>query len=163
MRLAAFLTIAAVIALVPVGSTLAVDAGKVSVARGAQVAITGGCHDCHTAGYNESGGKIDPNNALKGIAYGFVGPWGTSYAKNLRLTVQPLTEDQFVTYAKAFTALPPMPYYNMHAMDETDVRSLYLYIKSLGAPGPAVPDPLPPGVTPKTPYNVYAPPVLPTP
>ncbi len=41
--------------------------GEVSVARGLQVSIVGGCNDCHTAGYNESGGKIDPKTALKGI------------------------------------------------------------------------------------------------
>jgi mono/diheme cytochrome c family protein len=163
MRLAAIATTAAVIALVPVGATFAVDAGKVSVARGAQVAITGGCHDCHTAGYNESGGKVDPNTALKGTGVGWQGPWGTTYAKNLRLSVAPMSEDQFVAYAKTFTAMPPMPYYNVHAMDETDMRSLYQYIKSLGAPGAAAPDALPPGVKPKTPFVVNAPPTLPTP
>ena len=162
MRIAVLITAAAV-AVIPAASSLAVDAGKVSVARGAQVAITGGCHDCHTAGYNESGGKVDPATALKGIALGWQGPWGTTYAKNLRLTVQPMTEDQFVAFAKAFTAMPPMPYYNVNALDESDVRSLYQYIKALGAPGAQVPDALPPGVKPKTPYTVAAPPTLPTP
>jgi mono/diheme cytochrome c family protein len=162
MRLAA-LVATATLAMIPAGCTLAVDAGKVSVARGAQVAITGGCHDCHTAGYNESSGKVDPNTALKGIAVGWQGPWGTTYAKNLRLTVAPMSEDQFVAFAKTFTTMPPMPWYNVQAMDETDVRSLYQYIKSLGAPGAAVPEALPPGVKPKTPYTVSAPPTLPTP
>ena len=48
---------------IPGGAALA---GEVSVARGAQVAITSGCHDCHTNGYAESGGKVDPAAALKG-------------------------------------------------------------------------------------------------
>jgi hypothetical protein len=46
-------------------------------------------------------------------------------------------------------------------MDESDLRSLYLYIKSLGAPGDPAPEALPPGVTPKTPYTVAAPPIMP--
>ena len=143
--------------LVPLAATAA---GEVSVQRGEQVSITGGCHDCHTAGYNESGGKIDPATALKGIAVGWQGPWGTTYAKNLRLTAE-RTEDGFLQYLKEFTALPPMPYYNVHAMDESDIRSLYQYIKSLGDPGEQVPEPLPPGQEPKTPYVVAAPPIMP--
>jgi hypothetical protein len=47
--------------------------GEVSVEHGQQVSITHGCHDCHTAGYLESEGKLDP--------------WGTTYALNLRLTI----------------------------------------------------------------------------
>ena len=37
--------------------TVVAGAAGVSVERGAQVAITGGCHDCHTVGYVEMGGK----------------------------------------------------------------------------------------------------------
>jgi len=135
-------------------------AGDVSVERGAQMAIVGGCHDCHTAGYGESGGKVDPATAMKGVALGWQGPWGTTYPKNLRITAQ-RTEDAFVDYMKTFTALPPMPYYNVHAMDESDLRSLYLYIKSLGEPGEQVPDALPPGQEPATPYVIAAPPIMP--
>lgn len=138
----------------------AMAAGEVSVERGAQVAVFGGCHDCHTAGYNESGGKVDPATALKGIAVGWQGPWGTTYAKNLRLTAE-RTEDEFVQYLKEFQTLPPMPYYNVHAMDESDLRSLYLYIKSLGEPGEQVPEALPPGQEPKTPYVIIVPPIMP--
>ncbi len=135
--------------------------GEVSVARGLQVAITGGCHDCHTAGYNESAGKIDPAAALKGTDIGWLGPWGTTYPLNLRITASTKTEDQFVEFAKTFKARPPMPYYNVHAMDESDLRSLYQYIKSLGEPGPQVPLATGPGVAPGTPYYQIAPPLMP--
>ena len=162
MRLSIFAAAAALVTLLPAAAP-AVDAGKVSVARGAQIAIIGGCHDCHTPGYSETGGMIDPNVALAGNPVGFEGPWGTSYAKNLRLIVQPMSETDFVQYAKQFTAMPPMPWFNVHAMDETDLRSLYQYIKSLGAAGMPAPNAVPPGQKPKTPYNVYAPPILPTP
>ena len=137
-------------------------AAEVSVTRGAQVAVTNGCHDCHTGGYLESGGKIDPAAALKGTGLGWQGPWGTTYPANLRLTAKEKgSEDAFVHYLKAFEARPPMPYFNVHAMDESDMRSLYQYIVSLGEPGEDVPDYLPPGQEPKTPYIVIAPPIMP--
>ena len=137
-------------------------AGEVSAKRGEQVSITGGCHDCHTAGYGESGGKIDPAAALKGTAMGWQGPWGTTYPANLRLVAKEQgSEDTFVKYAKIFQAKPPMPFYNVHAMDEGDLRSLYQYIVSLGEPGEPAPDYLPPGQEPKTPYIVIAPPIMP--
>lgn len=137
-------------------------AGEVSVARGAQVATTAGCHDCHTNGYAESGGKIDPAAALKGTGLGWQGPWGTTYPANLRLIAKDKgSEDAFVQYAKSFEARPPMPFFNVHAMDESDLRSLYQYLVSLGDAGERVPDYVPPGQEPKTPYIVIAPPIMP--
>lgn len=136
----------------------AMAAGDVSVERGAQVAVTGGCHDCHTAGYNQTGGKVDPAAALKGVPVGWQGPWGTTYAKNLRIAAaENGPEDAFVKYAKSFQALPPMPYYNVHAMDESDIRSLYQYIVSLGDAGDPMPETVPPGQEPTTPYVVMMP------
>ncbi len=135
--------------------------GDVSVDRGKLVSIIGGCNDCHTSGYNESQGQIDPAKALAGTAIGWQGPWGTTYPANIRLKVKDMTEDQFVQYARTFKARPPMPYYNVNAMDESDLRSLYLYIKSLGDPGDPMPDYVPPGEEPKTPYYVAAPPNMP--
>ncbi|WP_373502205.1 c-type cytochrome [Aestuariivirga sp.] len=138
------------------------SAAEVSVMRGEQVSIFAGCHDCHTAGYNESGGKIDPAAALKGTGLGWQGPWGTTYPSNLRLIAKDKgSEDAWVNYAKTFQAKPPMPFFNVHAMDESDVRSLYQYIVSLGEPGEAVPEYVPPGQEPKTPYIVIVPPIMP--
>ncbi|MAQ39051.1 MULTISPECIES: c-type cytochrome [Thioclava] len=148
-------------ALGALASSSAVVAQEVSVERGKLVSITSGCHDCHTAGYNESGGKIDPEAALKGVPLGWQGPWGTTYAVNLRLEIKDMDEDGFVEYAKTFDAKPPMPFYNVHAMPESDLRSLYQYIKSLGDPGDPMPEALPPGEAPTTPYIVMAPPMMP--
>ncbi len=137
-------------------------AAEVSVKRGEQVAITGGCHDCHSAGYLESGGKLDPAASLRGTQLGWQGPWGTTYAANLRLTARDKgSEDAFVQYLKTFEARPPMPYFNVHAMDESDLRSLYQYIVSLGEPGDLPPGYVPPGQEPQTPYIVIAPPIMP--
>ncbi|OOY27433.1 MAG: c-type cytochrome [Rhodobacteraceae bacterium] len=148
-------------ALGALASSSGVVAQEISVARGELISITSGCHDCHTAGYNESGGKIDPEAALRGVPLGWQGPWGTTYAVNLRDEIKEMDEEAFVKYAKTFTAKPPMPFYNMHAMPESDLRSLYRYIKSLGAPGDPMPEALPPGETPRTPYIVMAPPIMP--
>lgn len=132
-----------------------------SAERGLIVSITGGCHDCHTAGYSESEGSIDPANALKGNPVGFRGPWGTTYAMNLRITAAPLSEDGFVSYLQALRSLPPMPWYNVRAMPENDLRSLYRYIRSLGDPGDQAPAFVPAGGVPQTPYIVFAPPQMP--
>lgn len=138
------------------------NAAEVSVKRGEQVSITGGCHDCHTAGYLESGGKLDPGASLRGTQLGWQGPWGTTYAANLRMTAKDKgSEDAFVEYLKTFEARPPMPYFNVHAMDESDMRALYQYIVSLGEPGGMPPSYVPPGQEPKTPYIVIAPPIMP--
>ena len=139
--------------------TASAAAGEVSTERGAQIAITHGCHDCHTGGYAESDGKIDPNKALKGTSIGWRGPWGTTYALNLRLTVaeKAKTEEEFVTFAKTFRTRPPMPWFNVHAMEESELRSLYRYIRSLGEAGEQVPDAVGPGEEPKTPYFLLQP------
>jgi mono/diheme cytochrome c family protein len=133
----------------------------VSVASGARVAIIGGCHDCHTVGYGESGGKIDPAAALKGNPVGYGGPWGVNYAKNLRLIASTMSEDDWVKYLQTFTAGPPMPFYNVHALDEAEMRSLYQYIKSLGDVGAALPDDVPPGGKVTTPYVDLGTPIMP--
>jgi hypothetical protein len=139
------------------------QSGTVSVERGAQVAVTHGCHDCHTVNYLETQGKIDPAMALKGSPLGWRGPWGTTYALNLRLTLveKAKSEDDFVEFARTFVARPPMPWFNVHAMDESDLRSLYQYIKSLGEPGEQQPEAVGPDEEPKTPYVVVAPPTMP--
>jgi mono/diheme cytochrome c family protein len=120
-------------------------AQEASVDLGAHIAIIGGCHDCHTVGYNESAGQVDPNAALKGSPQPMQGPWGTTFAKNLRLTVKDMSEDEFVKYSDTFKAAPPMPWYNVHALTDVEARSLYQYIKSLpGELGEQAPPAIPP-------------------
>ena len=120
-------------------------AQDVSVDYGAHIAVIGGCHDCHTVGYNESGGQVDANAALKGSPAGFEGPWGKTFAKNLRLTVKDMSEDDWVKFSDTFQAAPPMPWYNVHALTDVEARSLYQYIKSLpGDLGEQAPPAIPP-------------------
>jgi hypothetical protein len=149
-----------VVTALGVGATVS-HAQDVSVERGAHIAIIGGCHDCHTAGYAGSNGQIDPEAALKGDAVGFQGPWGTTYPSNLRIVAAGKSEDEWVEYLKTFEARPPMPWFNVHQFAEADMRALHRYILSLGEPGEPAPAFVPPGEKPTTPYVVFAPPIMP--
>lgn len=114
----------------------------------------GGCNDCHTAGYIQSGGKTPEGEWLKGGQVGYLGPWGTTYAHNLRLTTASMTEDAWVEMLGTRTARPIMPWPSVNAMDEADRRAIYRYIRSLeGDPGQPAPQALPPGQTPSGPYE----------
>ena len=79
-------------------ATLAVaadgKAGGDSVARGRYLVLVAGCNDCHTAGFGMSGGKIPEAEWLTGDVVGFQGPWGTTYAPNMRLYMKDLSEAQ---------------------------------------------------------------------
>lgn len=153
-RLALLLAvISASVATIGIVVTGAAFASEVSVERGLQVSIMGGCHDCHTEGYNEANGTIDPDKALKGSLVGWRGPWGTTYASNLRVISRQLSERGFVVFMKHVITQPPMPWYNLRAFEESDLQSLYQYIRSLGEPGEQVPlRILDPDVEPPTPY-----------
>ena len=116
-------------------------APNATVERGRYIVEIGGCNDCHTAGYANAGGKAAETDRLKGDTLGYRGPWGTTYPTNLRLSLAKMTEDQWVTYGKKLMTRPPMPYFNIQAMTEADLRAVYQYIKQLpggaGTPAPA--------------------------
>jgi mono/diheme cytochrome c family protein len=130
--------------------------------RGRYVALIAGCNDCHTAGFPQSGGRVPESEWLKGDRMGWRGPWGTTFAPNLRLYMQKLSEDQWVRAARALKTRPPMPWWALHAMSEPDLRALYRFVRSLGEPGSPAPDYLPPGKTPAPPYiELVSPPARP--
>lgn len=143
------------------GSVAALAAQEVSVERGELGARIFACHDCHTERFAESNGKLDPAASLKGRALGYRGPWGTTYPANLRIVAAEHTEDSWVEFLQTFEARPPMPWFNVHLIPEADLRSLYLYVKSLGEPGDPAPAYVPPDQEPRTPYQVMAPPTMP--
>lgn len=122
------------------------------VEAGRYLAVIGGCNDCHTAGYLEKEGQIPEEDWLAGSPVGWRGPWGTTYASNLRRYVQTVSEDEWVEVMHTRSALPPMPWMNVHQMSEPDVRALYQYIQSLGPKGEEMPPRVPPEQEPKTPY-----------
>ena len=131
-----------------------------SIERGRYVVKIGGCNDCHTAGYVQAGGKVPEKEWLTGDQLGWRGPWGTTYAINLRLYAL-RSEQRFVAAMKKLKTRPPMPWYNVRAMDESDLQSLYQYIKSLGDVGKQAPFFRNPGEELTTPYIQLAPPQMP--
>lgn len=129
-------------------------------AAGQYLTIVGGCNDCHTVGWAESNGKTPPSEQFTGSPVGYRGPWGTSYAANLRSVVQRATEDRWVqilTTADGGHGRPPMPWMNTAAMSDHDLRVVYRYIHSLGPAGGPAPRAVPPGQTPTTPYINFVP------
>lgn len=122
------------------------------VERGAYLAATTGCNDCHTTGYAESGGQTPRERWLTGSTLGWQGPWGTTYPANLRLKVAGMEEAEWLRYTATLHARPPMPDFNVRAMSEADRRALYRFIRSLGPAGEPAPAYLPPGSEAPLPY-----------
>ncbi len=127
--------------------------GSAQIERGRYMVLTGHCNNCHTAGYAPKEGNIPEKNWLLGSGpLGWRGPWGTTYASNLRLTVPAMTEEQWVQYIKTFKPRPPMPWWSMAAATEQDLRAMYQYIKHLGPAGEPAQPYLPPDKEPRQPY-----------
>jgi hypothetical protein len=131
--------------------------GENLVERGRYLVRIAGCNDCHTPGYMRTGGKVPEKQWLTGEQLGFRGTWGTTYASNLRLYMQGMSEDQWVEIAHTAQFRPPMPWFNLHAMADRDLRAIYRFTRELGPAGSPAPAPLPPGQEPEGPYVLFPP------
>jgi mono/diheme cytochrome c family protein len=154
----------AVLALVVAAFSASVAAAdkpdRRAIERGRYLVTLGGCNDCHTAGYPESGGKTPEADWLTGSPVGLQGPWGTTYPANLRLRMQDLSEEGWIKLARA-PMRPPMPWFNLAAATDADLRAMYRYIRSLGPKGAPAPDYAAPGQPVATPYIDFVPQNLP--
>lgn len=124
--------------------------------RGEYLTTIMACNDCHTPGTFY--GAPDFDRRLSGSELGWVGPWGTSFARNL--TPDPETgignwsEDDIVKTirtgqrADGTEVLPPMPWPMYSNMTDEDAYAISAYLKSLPAVSHKVPDKLPPGTKP---------------
>lgn len=122
---------------------------------GEYLTIVGGCNDCHTERWAESNGNVPQADRLAGNPVGYRGPWGTTYAANLRMLTQRMPEDRWVTMLQTAAGghgMPPMPWMNTRMMSDQDLRAMYRYIHSLGPKGVRMPRQVPPGQEPTTPY-----------
>jgi mono/diheme cytochrome c family protein len=146
----------AVLALGVAADAVAGEKAGDAVARGRYLVTIGGCNDCHTPGYGEKSGAVPESEWLIGSTVGFQGPWGTTYPANLRRVVSGLSEAQWLAHARQ-QRLPPMPWFNLRAMSDADLKAMYAYIRSLGAPGEAAPAYVAPGGKVSTPYVVFVP------
>ncbi len=122
------------------------------VARGEYLVRIAGCNDCHTAGYAEQQGNVDKAQWLMGSPVGYRGPWGTTYAANLRHKLAEMDEAQWLDYSAKLRTRPLMPDFALRAMSQDDRRALYRFIRSLGPGGAPAPAYLPPGQKPAAPY-----------
>lgn len=125
------------------------------VERGRYLSRIAGCNDCHTPGYLLAEGKVPEKVWLTGDTLGWRGPWGTTYASNLRLFVQAMTEAQWVKVAQVLKVRPPMPWFNLNLMHEEDLKAIYQFLRYLGPGGAPAPAYVPPDQEPKTPYALF--------
>ena len=153
------LTVVLVGVLAP-GKTVAAGppyvAADTAIEAGRYLTVLGGCNDCHTPQWGPTNGKLEEAKWLTGSPVGTRGPWGTSYARNLRLAAAALTEDQWVAMYRSpdpSLAHPPMPWENVRDMNEKDIRAMYQFITSLGPAGDPAPDFVPPDQEPKAAYR----------
>jgi mono/diheme cytochrome c family protein len=122
-----------------------------SIERGRYLIKITGCNDCHTPGYSETGGKVPEKQWLTGSPLGWRGPWGTTYPANLRLAMQKHTEEEWVKLVRIVEFRPPMPWFALRDMSESDLQSIYRYIKHLGPAGEPSPAYVPPDLEPAGP------------
>ena len=106
---------------------------------------TSGCNDCHSPGYIQQAGKTPESTWLTGDALGWRGPWGTTYATNLRLLLANMSEEQWLSHARSMEPRPPMPWFNVRAMSKEDLQAIYQYVRVLGPAGKPAPAFVPPG------------------
>ena len=121
------------------------------VERGRYLVKVAGCNDCHTAGYAMAGGKVPEAQWLMGDKLGWQGPWGTTYAANLRLYMASLSESGWVRTARSMKSRPPMPWFALHDMTDQDLKAIYHYVQWLGPAGELAPTYVAPGREAKTP------------
>jgi mono/diheme cytochrome c family protein len=128
---------------------------KSLVERGRYLVQIAGCNDCHTPGYMEAAGKVDEKLWLTGDSFGWRGPWGTTYATNLRLNAQSMSQQQWLKHVATMQPRPPMPFFNVQAMTEHDRKAIYAYLKAMGPAGKPAPAWVPPGKEPPQPYALF--------
>ena len=126
--------------------------GSAQLERGNYLVRIGGCNDCHTPGYFASNGKVPEKDWLTGDRLGWRGPWGTTYASNLRMYMQSLSEEQWLKKAKSLKTRPPMPWFTVQQMNSADLRAIHAYIRHLGPGGEPAPAYVPPGKEPSPPF-----------
>ncbi len=122
------------------------------VARGRYLVAFGGCNDCHTPGWRDSGGNLPESRWMTGGRIGYRGPWGTVYPPNVRLLFAETSEDAWLFSTQTGGGRPPMVWHDIKALTTDDRRALYRFIRSLGRAGVPAPDDVPPSIEPKTPY-----------
>jgi mono/diheme cytochrome c family protein len=132
-------------------SGLAAMASDPAIARGRSIAVDAGCVACHSP----DGAAAAERGWLTGNATGQLGPWGTTYASNLRVTLARMSEETWVRYATKLKPRAPMPADSLKRLDERDLRALYRYVRAAGVEGAQVPYAMAPGQVPPAPFVAH--------
>ncbi len=139
-------------------------APSASIKHGEFLVSYGGCHDCHTPGWSEHGGRAPKDLLLTGGGMNFQGPWGTTYPPNLRRYAQKLTAKQWIANLRVLKTRPAMPWWTFRYLSDKDLTDMYAYIRSLGPAGEPAHPFVPPGQDAAAPYlKLVLPPPAPQP
>jgi len=139
-------------AAVPRATAPALPSDADLLAQGEYLVKIAGCNDCHTPGYMQAAGEVPKDQWLVGNTLGFHGPWGTTFAVNLRMKAAEMDEAGWIKYTGELHTRPMMPDFAVRAMRESDRVAIYRFIRSLGPVGEPAPAYLPPGQAPTAPY-----------
>jgi hypothetical protein len=115
-----------------------------TVERGRQLVRNNDCNDCHTRGYLIDADSIPVDDWLTGESFGWHGPWGVSYASNLRLLVAGRSQGEWIGMAKHLKARPLMPWSRLNDLGAEELAAIYQFIRYLGPKGRPAPQALPP-------------------
>jgi hypothetical protein len=121
-----------------------------TIARGRALVVYGTCNDCHTTGWRDTDGAVPVSRWLTGSAVGFRGWWGTSYPTNVRLDFQVMSVDRWIQAVRTRAGHPPMVWQDLRQLPVTDLRAIYVFVKSLGPAGAPAPAAVEPWREPKT-------------
>jgi len=159
-----------------------VGAKSAHVEHGKYLVMVGGCNDCHSPKvFTPQGPMPDTTKLLSGSPANaklpelmkevlgpdkwgaittndmtaWVGPWGTSFARNLTPDMSTglgsWTEEMFIKalrtgkdMGEGRDILPPMPWQTIGMMKDQDLKDIFAYLKSLPPIDNAVPDPISP-------------------
>jgi hypothetical protein len=69
--------------------------------------------------------------------------------------MQKITEAEWVDQAKSLETRPPMPWFALHRMTDTDLRAVYRFIRALGPAGSPAPAFVPPNQEPRPPFVTF--------
>lgn len=133
-------------------ATVTHSADHAYIERGRYLVKIGGCNDCHTPRYPETGGNVPEKQWLTGDQLGWRGPWGTTYPANLRQYMHGISENEWVKIAHTKQMRPPMPWFALRDMTKDDLKSIYRFVRHLGPDMTPVPTFVPPNEKPKGPF-----------
>lgn len=125
------------------------------VERGRYLVQIAGCNDCHTENYLQAPDQVPESAWLLGAGLGWSGPWGTTYASNLRLLLPQLSEAQWLQLARNANYRPPMPNHALRLMSDQDLLSFHRFVSHLGPAGTPAPAFVPPPGKPAGPLVVF--------